>query len=117
MNALICSTILVCSTLLSPGGSPIKSQLLEPTEPISLKPENKALMAEVAAAQKEQAMIRKYWEAEPKAKRDYTRLREITPLSPLCYPLNGDLKRPTSSAPPQKQIPSSPPPGPARGRI
>jgi hypothetical protein len=41
MNALICSTILVCSTLLSPGGSPIKLQLLEPTEPISLKPENK----------------------------------------------------------------------------
>jgi hypothetical protein len=95
MNALMCSTILVCSTLLSPGASPIKLQLLESTEPISLKPENKALMAEVAATQKEKAMITKSWEAEPKAKRDYTRLREITPLSPLCYPLNGAPKRPT----------------------
>ncbi len=73
MNTLICSTILVCSTLLSPGGSPIKLQLLEPTEPISLKPENKALMAEAAAAQKEKAMITKSWDAEPKAKRDHTR--------------------------------------------
>jgi hypothetical protein len=33
MNALICSTILVCSTLLSPGGSPISSATLSRTPP------------------------------------------------------------------------------------
>lgn len=76
MKHIICS-ILLSSSLLSPGETPIKAELLTPTDPIVLDAKNKALLVEITAALKEKQTIVASWEKDPTGKRDFTRLLKL----------------------------------------
>lgn len=77
MKTIICTALLLATTLLSPGKAPLKAELLKPSDPIVLNAEDKATLAKISAALKEKVEIAKARKADPSKKTDRTRQREL----------------------------------------
>jgi hypothetical protein len=87
MKTIICTALLLATTLLSPGKSPLKAELLKPSDPVALKTEDQATLAKISAALKEKAELAKARKADPSKKPDRTRQAELAKIISSGYKL------------------------------
>jgi|GEM_PF-1073740 len=87
MKTTICTAFLLATTLLSPCKSPLKAELLKPSDPVVLNAEDQATLAKISAALKEKAEIAKARKADPSAKPDRDKQRELEGIISSGYKL------------------------------
>lgn len=87
MKTIICAALLLSTSLLSQGKSPLKAELLQPSDPVLLKAEDQKTLAKISAALKERAEITKARKADPKIKPDRDRQRELEAIISSGYKL------------------------------
>lgn len=87
MRTIICTTLLLATTLLSSGKSPLKAELLKPRDPVALKAKDQATLSKISAALKEKAEIAKARKVDPSKKPDRARQAELEGIISSGYKL------------------------------
>ena len=87
MRTIICTTLLLATTLLSSGKSPLKAELLKPSDPVALKAKDQATLSKISAALKEKAEIAKARKVDPSKKPDRARQAELEGIISSGYKL------------------------------